>query len=154
MAKYCIQLNEADQAHIQKILKKGKHLSRDYLRAQIIQMSHDGVKRRDISMRLRCSYSHVCNTVRHYCTEGLVSAIRDEQRPGRPPKLQGKEHAHLIALACSNPPEGRRCWTMQLLADRCIELGLIDFISDETVRRVLKKTKSSRGRPKAGAFQA
>ncbi len=77
--------------------------------------------------------------MRKYCCEGLEQAITDRKRKGRPTKLQGKQKAHLIALACSNLPEERRCWTMQLLAQKCIELNLIDFISDDTVSRVLKK---------------
>ena len=71
---------------------------------------------------------------------GLEAALKDNPRSGRPQKLVGKAKAHLIALACSEPPEGRACWTMQLLADRCISLELVDSIDKDTVRRILKKT--------------
>lgn len=154
MTKYIVQLGKEEEEKIRYLLKKGKRLSRDYLRAQILLMSHEGEKREKIAERLKCSYSHVYNIVRKYCIEGLEKAITDKGRKGRPAKLQGKQRAHLIALACSDPPEGRSCWTMQLLAGRCIELNLVDFISDETVRRLLKKTKLSRGKQKAGAFPA
>lgn len=154
MTKHTVQLSKEEEKRIQSLLKRGKRLSRDYLRAQILLMSHEGEKREKIAGRLKCSYSHVCNTVRKYCIEGFEKAIADKERKGRPAKLQGKQRAHLIALACSDPPEGRSCWTMQLLADRCIELNFVDFISDETVRRFLKKTKLSRGKRKVGVFPA
>ena len=151
MAKYIVHLSQEEENRIRSLLKKGKRLSRDYLRMQILLLSHEGERREEIAKRLKCSYSHVCNVVRKYSLEGLDSAFTDKKRKGRPIKLQGKQRAHLIALACSDPPEGRRCWTMQLLAQRCIELNLIDFISEETVRRILKKTRLSRGKRGAGA---
>ena len=150
MTKYSVKLSKGEENQVRRDLKRGKRLSRDYVRMQILLLSHEGEGRAEIAMRLKCSYSHVCNVVRKYCCGGLEQAITDKKRKGRPAKLQGKQRAHLIALACSNPPEGRRCWTMQLLAQRCIELNLIDFISDETVRRILKKTKSNRGRQRVG----
>jgi transposase len=154
MTRHIVHLSKEEEDQIRGLLKKGKRLSRDYLRAQILLMSHEGERRETIAEKLKCSYSHVSNTVRKYCIEGFVKAITDKERKGRPVKLQGKQRAHLIALACSDPPEGRSCWTMQLLAGRCIELNLVDFISDETVRRLLKKTKLSRGKRKAGVFPA
>jgi len=151
MTKYTVALSKEEENRLRKALKSGKRLSRDYLRMQILLLSHEGVRRDIIATRLKCSYSHVCNVIRKYCNEGIEEAITDKKRRGRPTKLQGKQKAHLIALACSDPPEGRRCWTMQLLAQKCIELNLIDFISDDTVRRILKKTKSSRGKQRVGA---
>jgi transposase len=152
MTKYIVHLSKEEEDRIRGLLKRGKRLSRDYLRAQILLMSHEGEKREKIAESLKCSYSHICNVVRRYCIEGSEKAITDKERKGRPTKLQGKQRAHLIALACSDPPEGRSCWTMQLLAGRCVELNLVDFISGETVRRLLKKTKLSRGKRKVGAF--
>ncbi len=151
MTKYIVKLSEEEESRLRSALKSGKRLSRDYLRMQILLLSHEGETREVISGRLKCSYSHVCNVVRKYCCEGLDQAITDKKRQGRPTKLQGKQKAHLIALACSDPPEGRRCWTMQLLAQKCIELHLVDFISDDTIGRVLKKTRSSPGKQKVGA---
>lgn len=105
-----------EEERIKSLLKRGKRLSRDYLRAHILLMSHKGERREKITERLKCFYSDVNNIVREYCIEGFEKAITDKERKGRPTKLQGKQIAHLIALACSDPPEGRRCWTMQLLA--------------------------------------
>ena len=71
---------------------------------------------------------------------GLERALDDRRRPGKARLLDGKQEAFLVALACSAPPEGRVRWTMQLLADKLIELRVVDAITDETVRRLLKKT--------------
>jgi transposase len=73
-------------------------------------------------------------------------SLDDQPRAGRPPIMDGKQEAFLVALTCSDSPAGRDNWTMQLLADRLVELQVVDSpISDETVRRILKKTRSSRG---------
>ena len=79
---------------------------------------------------------------RRRCVEGgPEAALSDKPRPGGRPKLDGKQEAHLVALACSTPPEGRARWTMRLLADRLVELALVEAISDETVRRTLRKAR-------------
>jgi len=82
-----------------------------------------------------------------FVEEGLEAALghKKPDRPSRQRKLDGRAEARLIALACSVPPEGRTEWTMQLLADQLVQLKVVDAVSDETVRRVLKKTRSSRG---------
>ena len=80
--------------------------------------------------------------------EGAAAAVA-EGRLGA--GLDGAAEARLIALACSPPPEGRACWTMQLLADELVELRVVGCVSDETVRRTLKKTRSSPGRASSGA---
>ena len=78
--------------------------------------------------------------------DGLEAALVRKPRPRhRAPKLDGEKEARLVALACSDPPEGRGRWTLQLLADKLVELHVVDSISDETVRLRLKKTRSSRG---------
>jgi hypothetical protein len=83
---------------------------------------------------------------------GLEVALWDKPRRGGIPKLDERGHATLIALACANPPEGRTCWTMQLLANELVVRQVVPSISDETVRRTLKKTASSRGSRSTGAF--
>ena len=76
---------------------------------------------------------------------GIEWALTERPRPGGTPKLQGKDEAFLIATACSAPPSGRTRWTLQLLADRLVEVGVVETISDETIRRTLKKTRPSPG---------
>ena len=85
-------------------------------------------------------------TRKRYCEVGLPAALKEKSRPGNPRKLDGKQEALVVALACSEAPEGRSQWTMQLLADKLVELQIVDApLSDETIRRTLKKTISSRG---------
>lgn len=88
---------------------------------------------------------------RRYLDGGLKLALHDKPRPGVPPKITGDVEAKLVTLACSNPPDGRKRWTLRLLADRMVILGYIDSISYVTVRDRLKKTRSSRGGRKVGA---
>ena len=85
--------------------------------------------------------------VRRRCVEegGEAALGRREQQRRRPKKLDGVTEAHLIALACGEPPEGRTRWTLRLLADRLVECGIVDSIHPETVRKALKKTNSSLG---------
>jgi hypothetical protein len=90
---------------------------------------------------------------KRFVEEGLEAALRERPRPGGQRKLDGKQEAFLIALACSTPPEGRTAWTMELLAHTLVELRVIDAISDETVRRTRKQTRSSRGRKRPGGFR-
>ena len=82
---------------------------------------------------------------KRFVEEGLEAALTERRRPGGKAKLDGRQEAFLIALACSAAPQGRQRWTMQLLADRVVEIGLVPSLSDDTVRRTLKKTPSNRG---------
>jgi transposase len=76
-----------------------------------------------------------------FAREGLDAALNDKPRSGAPAKFDGKQEAVIIALACSDAPEGRTCWTAELLANRAVELGVVESISESTVRRILKKTR-------------
>ncbi len=139
--KWSVHLTTEEKVELEKIVKKGKSSARVIRRAQTLLFADEKKTDFEISSLLRCSETCVYLTRRAYCEHGLKQALNEKARSGRPEKLVGKAKAHLIALACSEPPEGRSCWTMQLLADRCVTLELTDSISDETVRRVLKKTK-------------
>lgn len=108
-------------------------------------MSEQGYKDQIIAERVGVSIATVERTRQKFVQQGLDAAITEKPRPGQPSKLDGKTEAFLIATACSDAPEGRARWTMQLLADRLVALNKVDSISDETVRRILKKTNLSRG---------
>jgi len=97
------------------------------------------------------SRSLVERTRKRFVLSGLEVALWDKPRRGGLPKLDERGRATLIALACANPPEGRTCWTMQLLANELVIRQVVPSISDETVRRTLKKTASSRGSKSTGA---
>lgn len=139
--KWTVHLTIEERNELEGIVKKGKSPARMIRRAQTLLLADEKKSDQEIASVLRCSKECVYSTRRTYCEYGLQQSLVEKARSGRPEKLVGKAKAHLIALACSEAPEGRACWTMQLLADRCVTLELTDSISDETVRRTLKKTK-------------
>lgn len=106
----------------------------------------------EIADTLRVGLSTIHRIRQRFVEEGLEPALSERRRASGRPKLEGKQEAFLIALACSTPPAGRARWSMQLLADRLVELTAVQGISDETVRRTLKKTNSNRGSTRSGAF--
>lgn len=151
--KYPAQLDEEQRSYLQDLLRKGQARARMLTRARILLLSAEGKPDDFIADALKVSPQTIRNIRRRFAEEGLEAALTERPRPGGRPKLNGKQEAFLVALACSDPPEGREHWTMQLLADKLVELGMVDSISDETVRRVLKKTKSNPGRKSNGAFR-
>ena len=90
--------------------------------------------------------------LKRFCEEGLESALNERPRPGQKHKLDERAEAHLVAIACSDPPEGHAHWTLKLLADKVVELDLTDSIARETVRLTLKKRTEGHGRRKSGAY--
>jgi transposase len=146
MAKrYRVELTEAERASLTALTRKGKVAARRLKRAQILLAASEGTTDEVIATAVRCSVATVERTRKRFVTGGVDWALSEQPRPGAKRRLDEKQEAYLVALACSDPPTGRECWTMQLLADRLVELQVTDGISDETVRRLLKKTSSSRG---------
>jgi transposase len=139
--KYIVNLTESEVAHLESIMRKGKSGARVIRRAHVLLLAHEGRKDSDIASIAKCSAATVQGIRQKFSEEGLEEALKEKQRSGRPEKLQGKAKAHLIALACSNPPEGQAMWTLRLLANRCVSLDLVEDLSHETVRKILKKTK-------------
>ena len=137
--KYKVTLTEEERAMLEGMLRKGTASARVLRRARTLLLAAEGYLRKEIAHVLGVSELTVIKTCRRFVEEGLEGALYDRPRPGAQPKLDAKGEATLIALACSDPPEGREHWTMQLLADKLVELGVVESISDETVRRVLKK---------------
>lgn len=138
--KYIVDLNEAERSRLESVTKTGKHKARTITRANILLMANEGYLDNEIASVLRINVSTVERTREKFVVGGLEYSIEDRPHPAKARKLDGKQEAFLIATACSNPPEGRNSWTMQLLADQLINLGIVDEISDETVRQTLKKT--------------
>jgi transposase len=127
------------------LIKSGETKARKLNRAHILLLADEGRADPEIAAALHTGESTVYRTRKRFVEGNLDFALNERRRPGAKPKLNGKEEALLIALSKSTPPEGRKSWTMQLLADRLVELGEVERISDETVRRILKKTVSSPG---------
>src|SRR5205823_5027759 len=134
--------------------KKGKATARRVSRAHVLLLADEGATDEEIAESLRLGFSTVHRTRQRFVEVGLMVALSEQPRAGRMQSLTGKPEAFIVALACSTPPEGRRRWTMQLLADRLIELQQVGTLSHDTVRRVLKKTTLSPGNTNAGVFPA
>jgi transposase len=148
-----VQLSPADRQTLQQLTRKGKISARKLNRARILLLADEARAESDISRILGTSGNTIWRTKKRYNEGGLDWALNEEPRSGAPPKLDGKQEAFLVALACSDPPQGRETWTMQLLADKLVELAIVETIADETVRTTLKKTNSSHGKSRPGASQ-
>lgn len=148
--KYVVELTKEQRSYLLDLLKKGEAKARMLTRARVLLLSAEGNTDAFIAKVLKVNPQTVRNIRKRFAEEGLEAALKERPRPGAQPKLDGKGEAFLVALACSEPPEGREHWTMQLLADKLVELGVVESISDETVRRVLKKTALSPGRRDSG----
>jgi transposase len=146
MAKrYVVELTEDERSQLQAVGKKGKAVARKLRRAQLLLLAAEGYTDTEIAAALPVGVSTVERIRKRFVEGGLEWALTERPRPGGSPKLRGKAEAFLIATACSTPPSGRQRWTLQLLADRVVEVGLVETISDETIRRTLKKTIPNRG---------
>jgi transposase len=149
--KYIVDLTADERDELKALLRGGKARVRRQYRARVLLLADEDVTDEEIARSLHLGKSTVERTRRRFVEGGVERALSDGPRPGKPRLLSGKQEAFLVALACSEPPKGRERWTMQLLADRLIELRVVTSITDETVRRLLKKTTSSRGRKSSGA---
>ncbi len=150
-AKYIVRLDPDQRHRLDRLTRAGRTHARAIQHARILLLSDaadDGPAWTDekIADALHCGTATVARIRRRFVTEGLDEALRVRKAlPGRPPKIDGVAEAHLIALACSEPPQGRARWTVRLLADRFVSLGVEEGwlaapVSRETVRQRLKKT--------------
>jgi transposase len=120
-------------------------------RVQILLRTDAGETDEEIADGLGVSVGTVANVRRRFTLGGLGAALDEKPRPGAKPRLDGKAEAIVIATACSPVPEGRATWTARMLADRLVELQVVESVSEDTILRVLKKVTSSRGRRSRGA---
>jgi len=144
MAKiYHVDLTEKERTYLLQFIRSGERSARQINRARILLLADEGQKDRDIAASLHTSTSTAERTRRRFVEENL-GALKERPRPGGRirKKLDEKGVAFLKRLAHSEPPQGQKRWTMQLLADRLVELKMVTSISDETVRKELKKNES------------
>ena len=149
--RYPVQLTEEERERLNRLIRGGKHSVRIATRARILLKVDEGWKAPQAASALDVSEGTEYRIKRRYAEEGLDGVLQDRVQANRYRKLDYKAEAHLIALACSDAPEGHDHWTLQLLADRMVELGLVASLSHEAVRLRLKKTPSSRGANSSGA---
>jgi transposase len=137
--RYVVQLSDHQRGLLRALIQKGNAAARTVRRAHTLLLADEQQPTQTMAAMLHTSAVTVTQTCKRFLTAGLEAALYDRPRPGSRRKLDGRQEAHLMALACSTPPAGRDRWSLRLLADRLVELGIIETVSYATVRRVLKK---------------
>jgi hypothetical protein len=149
--RYLVTLTAEERDELIALVSAGKSSARTITRARILLKADQGTggpawNDAEITEALDCGRRTVSRVRERFVERGLYAALerKRQDKPSRERTLDGAAEARLIAIACSQPPEGQARWTMQLLADKLVELEIVPAVSDETVRRALKKTSSSR----------
>ena len=144
--KFAVRLTPEERNQLEHIVRAGKGSARVINRARILLKTGEGWSAPKVAQ------GTVLNVKRRFAESGLDGVLKDRPQAHRYRKMDDRAEGHLIALACSPAPEGHDHWTLRLLADKVVELGLAPSLSHETVRLHLKKTSSSLGRSGSGAF--
>jgi len=142
---HIVSLKEQEREELKQYLSKGKSSARSLTRARILLLADEGRDDEMIAEALKVSKSTVSRIRTRYCEGGLDFALHEKARSGAPRKIDGKIEAQLTLLACSEPPDGRSKWTLRLLADKLVEMEVVDSISHMSVQRLLKKMKLNLG---------
>jgi transposase len=160
--KYRVSLTQEERAELEHLVSTGKAAARKLTHARILLLADTAVvavfgkghsSDDQIVAALDTGHSTIARVRKRFVTEGFLAALDHKPQPPRPDKIKvkGNLEQKLVQLACSDPPEGRCHWTLQLLAGQLVVLGLVDAISTETVRQALKKTTFSPGSWRPGA---
>ena len=150
--RYLVRLEEEERDQLEQLIRGGRSPARKVTRARILLKAETGWGVGRIVEGLDVSPGTVCRVEGRYLEGGLLRALEEYPRPGQPAKLDERGEGHLIALACSQAPSGHDHWTLRLLADKVVELGLVPSMSHEGIRKRLKKTVSNRGKRRSGVF--
>lgn len=148
--QYKVKLTDAQREELKSLVNKGTGKAREIKHANVLLLADQGKIDKEIEEIIDFSHQTIHTIRKRFFTENMSSALKDKPRPGGKSKLDDKAEAFLISLTCSNPEGEREVWTMQLLADKLIELKVVDSISDETVRLHLKKINLNLGRKSSG----
>lgn len=149
--KFVVRLTSDQRTQLEQLIGAGRHAAAALVHARVLLKADQsdgapGWGDAAIAEAIECSAGTVARVRKRFARDGLDAAVYRKKPTGRQyRKLDGAQEAQLVALACSAPPEGTGRWTLKMLADRLVELEVVDAVSDETVRRVLKKMFSSRG---------
>ena len=148
--KYVVKLADHERKELEALTSKGIAKVRRVKRARILLMAAEGHTDTFIAFATGSSKATVERIRKRCVLEGIEAALSEKPRPGQKRKLTEKEEAKIVALACTTPPDGRKRWSLRLLADKAVELTGHDSLSYETVRRTLKKTNLSLGSTTSG----
>jgi DNA-binding transcriptional LysR family regulator len=148
MEKYRVNLSDEERDILKGLLSKGRAAARKIAHARVLLLADSGQDDDSIAAAVAVSTRTVNRVRKRLVTEGFLAALDHRPQPPRPDKIKikGDAEQELVRIACSDPPQGRCHWTLQLLADELVALGLVKKVSYETVRQALQKTTSSRGR--------
>ncbi len=145
---YVVRLEQEERAQLQVLIRKGKAAAYQLMHARVLLKADQGASRRRVADQAVAAAvdvgpATVARIRQRFVDEGLEAALcrKPQDRPSRQRLLDGKAEARLVAVACSQPPAGRERWTLRLLADRLVELEIVETVSHETVRQTLKKTR-------------
>lgn len=145
MKKYKVQLTKEEHKQLKKLIGSGVAPTRKLTRARILLKVDAGMTRTKISQALDVTNNTITNVCRSFQTQRLASIERKDPNREYEHSLDGEAEAHLVAIACSKPPEGRERWTLRMLQAEMVRRNYVDEVSHETIRTALKKTNSSRG---------
>ena len=123
MKLHTVSLSIKEEKSLSSIVTTGTHPARVFVRAQILLKTHKGLKDDTIAEHLDCSVRTIAQVRKHCCTEGVERALNDASRSGRPPVFTVKQQAKVVALACTDAPEGRNHWTLDLLVEKAAQEG-------------------------------
>jgi len=152
LKKYVVELSPEEREALYALVSKGTASARRIRRALVLLSAADGDVDEVIAAQVRAHPGTVGRIRQRFAEEGLEAALSERPRPGKTPLLDGPQEARLLALACSPVPTGRAKWTVRLLADRLVELDLVEAVSHQTIWRVLKRGTSNPGSASSGAL--
>ena len=155
--KYHVTLTREEYDYLNGLTRKGTVSAQKIRHAQILLKLDENFNEKPWTVKAvveayQTNAQTVCSVAQRFVEEGLESALNRKKQQNRHHKITGEVEAHIVAIACSDAPEGRDKWTLQLIADRLVELKVIDSISATAVGTTLKKTNLNRGLSKNGAF--
>ena len=142
---YIVDLTQEERRYLLEFIKNGKQAGRKFNRARILLLADEGKTDHEIAEALHTGPATVQRTRQRFVAGNLDGALNERRRPGGRKRLDEKAEAVLESLARSQPPEGRKRWTLELLAEHLVQLKMVDSISRETVRQELKKNGLSLG---------
>ncbi len=152
MKEHIIRLKDEARRQLQQLVRSGTRPVRVARRALILLKSDDGLTDEEIGEHIGCTDRTARNVRRRFCTEGLDRALHDAPRSGAPPTFTPRQQQQVVALACTEPPEGRTRWTLELLCEQAVSRGFVDSVSKSEVALWLKEHDMKPWRKKCGAF--
>jgi putative transposase len=140
-----LELTDKEKAKLQSIVKKGTHKSRKIIRAHALLKMDAGFSKSEIMLSLGIDSNHYHRIKSRYFLGGLENSLEEKPRTGQPSKITERLEAQITSISCSDAPEGRSSWTLSLINERLVELNYIEDLSNETIRKVLKKVNLNPG---------